>query len=200
MVLTEDPSAFIIAGVALAGSPGPATLSLAAASAGFGIRKSLALAAGCTIGVFAVMLLTASGLTGLVLAEPVLGTIVKALAAAYMLYLAWRIATAPPVQEPADTVGSPSFFAGTMLGLGNPKAYAAMAALFSGFVLSKGHPAAEIVLKCVILVIVVVTVNAAWLLLGTALTRLFRDPVANRALCIGFAVLLVASVLIAFLH
>lgn len=200
MVLTEDLSAFIIAGIALAGSPGPATLSLAAAAAGFGIRKSLALAAGCTIGVIAVMLLTASGLTGLVLAEPVLGTVVKLLAAAYMLYLAWRIATAPALSEASDDLRRPSFLAGTMLGIGNPKAYAAMAALFSGFVLSKGDALSDAALKCAILIIVVLGTNAAWLLVGTALTRWLRHPVANRILNIGFAVLLIASVAIAFVH
>jgi threonine/homoserine/homoserine lactone efflux protein len=40
MVLTEDLSAFIIAGIALAGSPGPATLSLAAAHGSWWARRS----------------------------------------------------------------------------------------------------------------------------------------------------------------
>jgi threonine/homoserine/homoserine lactone efflux protein len=43
-------------------------------------------------------------------------------------------------------------------------------------------------------------VGVAWLLLGAALTRRFRDPATSRKMNIAFAVLLVASVAFAFLH
>src|SRR5712692_9623623 len=79
LLLTDDLTGFIIAGFALTGSPGPATLSLAATAAAFGIRNGVALAAGCIAGVFVVMLVTASGLAGLVLAQPVLGPVVRGL-------------------------------------------------------------------------------------------------------------------------
>src|SRR6058998_2600325 len=46
---------FILAGFALAGSPGPATLSLAAAGAAFGARRSLGYMAGQIAGLVAVM-------------------------------------------------------------------------------------------------------------------------------------------------
>jgi threonine/homoserine/homoserine lactone efflux protein len=39
-----------------------------------------------------------------------------------------------------------------------------------------------------------IAVNIAWLLVGAALTRLFREPRTNRAINLTFAVLLVASV------
>ena len=70
----DDPmdnlASFILAGVALTGSPGPNTLGLAAASAAYGLRGSLRLMAGSVVGVFVVMAATATGLTGLVLALP----------------------------------------------------------------------------------------------------------------------------------
>jgi threonine/homoserine/homoserine lactone efflux protein len=54
---------FILAGIALTGSPGPNTLGLAAASAAYGLRRSDALLVGAIVGVLAVMLATATGLT-----------------------------------------------------------------------------------------------------------------------------------------
>jgi len=194
----QDLPSFTLAGIALTGSPGPATLGLAAAGAAFGIRRSLALLAGILVGVLVVMLVTATGLTGLVLAQPGLGPAVSALAAGYMLYLAYRIGTAPPLAETSPSARPPGFVPGLFLGFGNPKAYAAMAALFSGFVLVRDGPAADIAAKTVILLTVMIAVDLAWLLLGSALTRTLRHPALGRAINIAFAVLLVASVALAF--
>lgn len=199
MLHTEDLPGFILAAVALTGSPGPANMALAAAGAAFGLRRSVKLAAGIVIGVLAVLLVTASGLAGLILAQPTIGPIVKILGAGYMAYLAWAIATAPPLADNAQPARAPSIGAGLFLGVGNPKAYAAMAALVSGFVLAVGRPGLDVALKALILLVIIAIVNVAWLLLGAALTRVFRDRAMNRVINVIFALLLVASVAYAFL-
>lgn len=193
----EELASFVLAGSALTGSPGPATLGLAAAGAAFGVRRSLPLMIGTVVGVVAVMLVTASGLTSLVLAQPVLGPAVTALAAGYMIYLAYQIATAPPPGEQSRSENPPGFVPGLFLGLGNPKAYAAMAALFSGFTLVRNQLLADVATKIAVLIAIMIIVDFAWLMLGSALTRAFREPRLGRALNIAFAVLLVASVLLA---
>ena len=131
----EGLPAFLLAAVALAGSPGPATLSLTATGAAFGARRGAAYLAGIVVGMVAVMAIVASGLVGLLLAVPGATPVVTGLAAAYFLYLAWRIATAPPLADDDEQRRAPTFAAGLLLSLVNPKGYAAMAALFSGFVL-----------------------------------------------------------------
>jgi len=195
----NDVAAFILAGFALTGSPGPATLGLAASGAAFGLRRSLGLLLGALAGILVVMAVTATGLTGLVLAQPVLGPAVSAVAACYMLYLAYRIATAAPIQGASGESQPPGFGPGLFLGLGNPKAYAAMATLFSGFVLVRASPVGDAMAKIAILLAIIVVVDWIWLLLGSLLTRVLRDPVLGRAINIAFAVLLVASVALAFL-
>jgi threonine/homoserine/homoserine lactone efflux protein len=199
MLIADALPAFVIAGFALTGSPGPATLSLAAAGAAFGLRRSLGLAAGIIAGVLAVMMVTATGLTGLVLAQPVFGPVVKSLAVAYMVYLAWCIATAPPMGDAAQDGHAPTFLGGIFLGVGNPKAYAAMAALFSGFVLSADGVVADAGFKVLILLAIMVIVDVAWLLVGSALARVMRHPALSRTINIAFAVALLASVAVGFL-
>jgi threonine/homoserine/homoserine lactone efflux protein len=162
------------------------------------VRRSLLLSAGIIAGVFAVMLLTASGLAAAALAQPALGPILKTAAVLYMLWLAWRIATAPPLSADAPRRAPPSFGTGLFLGAGNPKSYAAMAALFSGFALAPVDPLLNAALKMLVIVALMVGVNLLWLLLGAALTRAFRDPAMNRAINIVFALLLLASVAFAF--
>jgi threonine/homoserine/homoserine lactone efflux protein len=196
-MLAENFVAFIIAAFALTGSPGPATLGLSAAAAAFGLRRSLMLMTGIIVGVLVVFAAAAAGLTGLILAQPLLGPIVKVLSAAYMLWLAWSIASAPPLDDGASGE-APSFWGGILLGVGNPKAYAAMAALSSGFVLS-GDNMTDAAIKGATLLIVMIVVDLAWLLAGSALARTMRDPTWSRAINIIFALALLASVAAGFL-
>lgn len=189
---------FILAALALCGSPGPATVSLAATGAAFGPRRGVAYMTGIDAGMVVVMSLTAAGVTGLVLAIPGAAPVVAVLAALYFVHLAWRIATAPPLQDTAQG-SEPSFMAGVLLSLVNPKGYAAMAALFSGFALIRGRPELDAALKLGVLIVIVASVNAAWLFAGAALTRFFREPRTSRVINVTFAILLVASVAAAFL-
>lgn len=190
---------FVLAGFALAGSPGPATLSLAATGAAFGARRGLGYMAGIVIGMVAVMAITATGVMGVLLAVPGAGPLITAVAAAYFAYLAFRIATAPPLTETTRQRRQPSLAGGIFLSLVNPKGYAAMAALFSGFVLVREPLEADIAAKVVVLTAIIVAVNLAWLFAGAALTRFLREPGTNRAINVALAALLVVSVGFAFL-
>lgn len=195
-VLHQLP-AFLLAAFALAGSPGPNTLSLAATGAAFGVRGGFVYMVGLSLGVVLVMLLTATGVGGVLFALPGAAPVIGGAAAVYFAWLAWHIATAPPIGATNAQRRKPTFFGGVFLSLVNPKAYAAMAALFSGFVLITGHLVLDAGAKLALLVGVIIIVNVSWLSGGAALTRLFRDPRLNRAINIAFAVLLVVSVIFA---
>jgi threonine/homoserine/homoserine lactone efflux protein len=189
---------FVLAALALAGSPGPATLSLAATGAAFGAGRGLGYMVGINHGMVAVMAITASGVVGVLLALPGATPIVTAVAATYFAYLAYRIATAPPLVEGTEQ-RQPSFAGGIFLSLVNPKGYAAMAALFSGFVLVRQHVGLDVAAKMMVLAAIIAAVNIAWLLAGATLTRHFKEPTTNRLINVTFAILLIASVVVALL-
>ncbi len=196
----DDLGPFLLAGLALTGSPGPANLSLAAMGAAFGARRSLAYQGGAVFGMLVIMTATASGLAALLLALPAVREVAVALAAAYILWLAWKIASAPPRAAAAVSAARPpSFLGGCLLQLANPKAYAAMAALFSGFVLQADAPVADALWKIGLLLAVIALVTTAWLHLGTLLGRLARRPALDRAIKLAFAVSLVAATALAVL-
>lgn len=191
-------SGFLLAALALTGSPGPATLSLTATGAAFGAGRGMAYLAGIVVGMVLVMAAVAAGLVGLLLAVPGATPVVTVLAGAYFLYLAWRIAMAPPLSADDARRRAPTFIAGLALSLVNPKGYAAMAALYSGFVLVPDRVAADAAVRMAMLTVMMVAVNVGWLLAGAGLTRFFRDPRSNRLINIAFAALLVASAVLAF--
>ena len=184
---------FLLAGMLLTGSPGPNTLSLAAAGAAFGARAGAPYLAGVVAGMLAVMIIVATGLVGVIFAVPGAKTALAVFAAVYFVYLAVRIATAPPLGEAPTGAPAPAFNAGMVLSLVNPKAYAAMAALFSGFVLVQDRLAADAAVKIAILLVVITVACIGWLVAGSALTTLFRDPRSSRFINVSLAILLVAS-------
>src|SRR5260370_8574423 len=100
---------FLIAAVALAGSPGPATLSLTATGAAFGARRGTAYLAGIVIGMVAVMAVVASGLVGLLLSVPGATPLVTFLAPAYVLHPPRRIPHPPPLVDTACPRPPPPF-------------------------------------------------------------------------------------------
>ena len=185
--------ALIGAGFALAGSPGPNTMSLAAAGAAYGARRSLGYMAGLALGMLVVMIAVAAGVVGMLLTVPGVAPVAAIAAVLYFVYLAWRIATAPPLSERRATGPAPSAAAGLMLSLANPKGYVAMLALFSGHVIVEGRLVADAGLKIAVTLTIILLVNVAWLLVGAVLARYLRSPRASRILNLTFAALLLAS-------
>ena len=116
-----------------------------------------------------------------------------AMAAAYMVYLAYRIATAPRIDQNAAK-NIPGFAGGFLLGITNPKGYAVFATLFSGFVVVPDDVAGDAIFKGVVLFAFLTVIDFSWLIAGNALRHLFHDPTISRRINIGFAILLLASV------
>jgi len=187
-----------LAALPLMGSPGPATLSLAGVGTAFGFLRGLPYLAGIIAGTTGVLLLIASGVTALILAEPALVGILTVLAGAYIIYLAFRIATAP-VGRAAARQAAPRFVPGFLLAIANPKAFAAIGAVYSGRTLIGESPFADAAAKVAALGLVILVVNPAWLSFGAAFSRVLADPRLGRAANITFAVMLLASLALAFL-
>lgn len=195
----EDIVAYILAAFALVGSPGPATLSLAATGAAFGAGRGLGYLVGIEVGMILIMVITASGVTGLVMAQPKAVPFVAGLGAAYILFLAFRIATAPLSTQDSPPERHPSFLGGLFLSLVNPKAYASLAALFSGYVLVQDSLIEDALSKGIVLLVILTIVDVAWLVGGAVLVRRIRNPKTNRIVNVSFAALLIISVLFAIL-
>jgi threonine/homoserine/homoserine lactone efflux protein len=77
------------------GSPGPATISLTAAGSTYGLRRSLGYLAGIVVGTALVLVAVATGITAALLAVPAMRPVLIAVSAAYILWLAYKVATAP---------------------------------------------------------------------------------------------------------
>lgn len=183
---------FSLASIALLASPGPATVALAASGASFGLRRSLNFYFGIVVGLVPAIALVAGGFFVALRAVPVVSSVLFAASVAYILYLAVKIALAPPLSNPGE-VASPGFPSGFILGITNVKAYAVFAALFGGFALGISDQW-DVLIKAAICMAVIVVFDFLWLATGSNLRRYFTDPLLNRAVNVGLAILMLVMV------
>lgn len=186
-----------LAAFPLMGSPGPATLSLAGLGTAFGVRRGLPYLGGIILGTFGVLIMIATGVTALILAEPALVTILTVVAAIYILYLAWKIATAPVGLKAKSKDSAPAFLSGFLLAVANPKAFAAIGAVYAGHTLLEDDLIIDSFAKVTALTVVIVIVNGAWLSFGSSFSLLLSNPRYGRVANVVFALMLIASVGIA---
>jgi threonine/homoserine/homoserine lactone efflux protein len=191
--------ALALTALVIMGSPGPATISLTATGAAFGIRRSLAYLAGIVIGTWLVLVAVATGLTAVLLSAPGVRPVLLGLSAAYLLWLAYHLATAPPLSAPAADRAPSSTWGGLLLGVANPKAWVAIAAVFAGSRLTGGG-AGQAVAKTLVLAAMVILINTVWLAAGASLAPLLHDPRRSRVVNVALAALLVAATALALVE
>ena len=189
-----------LAAIPLMGSPGPATMSLAAIGAAFGVRAGMKYLAGIVAGTFCVLLMIATGVTGMVMAAPALVWLITTFAAIYILYLAYRIATAPIATGDRANAPAPSFPGGFLLAIANPKAFAAIGAVYSSHRLYEDHIALDAGAKVLALLAVIISANLVWLMFGSAFAVYLRNPRTGRIANVTFAILLLLSVALVVLN
>ncbi len=157
-------------------TPGPGVLSTAGVGSAFGRTAGIRYVTGLFIGNNLVALAVVSGLAAIVLAIPMVRNILFALSALYLLYLAFRIATAGAKIAFIESSREPGIWAGITLQLINPKAYAVNTAIFSGFPFMPDALFLETVLKFAILNAIWIPTHLLWLAAGILIKRLELAP------------------------
>ncbi|MBT8476309.1 MAG: LysE family translocator, partial [Alphaproteobacteria bacterium] len=105
-------------------TPGPNNMMLMASGANFGLRRTLPHMAGVALGFVAMVVLVGAGLIGLFDLWPTSYTVLKVVSVGYLLYLAWKIATAAAPKGDGQAGGRPfTFLQAALFQWVNPKAW-----------------------------------------------------------------------------
>jgi threonine/homoserine/homoserine lactone efflux protein len=116
--------AFVLFAFATAGTPGPNNMMLLASGANFGFRRTVLHILGISVGLGVMVLAMGLGLGGVFKAWPVLHEVLRWVGGAYMLWLAWKIAT-PRASRDKDAGAKPmTFLQAAAFQWVNPKAWA----------------------------------------------------------------------------
>ncbi|MHA6346561.1 LysE family translocator [Roseivivax sp. CAU 1761] len=178
-------------------TPGPNNFMLMASGANFGLRRSLGHMAGVALGFPAMMAAVGLGVTRLFDLWPPAYAVLTGLSLLYMLWLAWKIATAAPPAE-AETAGAarprPLRFAeAAAFQWVNPKAWSM--ALAAVALYAPGREAKAVAWIAGIYVACSLFSTSGWTMLGTGLARLLADRRRLRLFNRAMAALLVLSLL-----
>jgi len=179
-------------------SPGPGVLSTAGVGAAFGFRAGFRYLTGLFIGTNLVGLAVVTGLAALVLANPLIRTLLFAASTAYLVYLAARIALAGARVAFIAAQHRPGLRDGLVLQAINPKAYAVNTFFITGFAFLPESPVTEIILKFIIMNALWIPIHLAWLWAGGALQRLDLPHTTQRAINFAMAAALLVVVALAW--
>jgi threonine/homoserine/homoserine lactone efflux protein len=187
--------AMLAFGFAMTATPGPNTLMLLASGVNFGFRPTLPHMVGIMFGLGTMLLAVGLGLGALLAAVPGLLTAMKLASIAYMLWLAWRIATAAGVGE-GEAGGRPmTFLEGAAFQWVNVKAWMMIMGAISVYAPPGYGPLEKALYLSLVMLIAGAPAMHVWTLFGVGIRRFLQNPRALRAFNVTMALLLVASLI-----
>ncbi len=181
--------------VAFTATPGPNNLMVLVSGANWGLARTIPHIVGIALGFPLMIVAVGLGLGAVFDAFPLLHDVLKYLAFAYLLFLAWRIAHAGKPETTSVRSRPLNLFEAMAFQWVNPKAWALVLGATALFTTPGGDPAFEIAIMALMFGIVCLPNGIVWCLFGTAIARFLADDRHRRIFNVTMAVVLIVSVL-----
>lgn len=173
-------------------TPGPNNLMLMASGANFGYLRTIPHMAGVVVGFMVMLLLVGFGLIRIFDTLPTSYVVLKVVSVVYLLYLAWRIATAAAPEEASAQNGKPFTFVQALLFQWvNPKAWTI--GLTAITVYAPTRSIGAILILMIVFSTVTIPSISLWTLIGQQLRSLLTNKLRLRVFNGVMAALLIAS-------
>jgi threonine/homoserine/homoserine lactone efflux protein len=186
-------AAFVVFALVTLFTPGPNNIMLMTTGLNFGFARAQPHVFGVSFGFPLMVLLIGLGLGAVFDAYPAMYTVLKFGGAAYLLYLAWKIATAGPVKETGAVGGRPiTFLQAAAFQWVNPKGWVMAVASVTTYAAILAFPY-NVVLIAAIFAVLGTFSAWTWTIFGSWLSRFITSAKAIRTFNLVMAVLLVAS-------
>jgi threonine/homoserine/homoserine lactone efflux protein len=190
--------AFVVFAVATLFTPGPNNIMLMASGLNFGLTRTVPHGFGVTLGFGFMVLVVGFGLGAIFAAYPLAYQVLKYVGAAYLLYLAWRIANATSAHGNARPRPM-TFLEGAAFQWVNAKAWVMAIGAVTAYAGITAFP-----LNTFLIAAIFTTLGTAssftWVLFGTGLKQIVTDPRSVRIFNLVMAALLAASLIPVFLE
>ncbi len=190
----------LIAGLAAFGfvssiTPGPNNMMLMASGANFGLRRTVPHMTGVALGFSVMVLGVGLGVAGIVARAPWIFDVIRWGGAAYLVYLAWKIATAKGIGTKAggDTPSRPmTFLQAAAFQWVNPKAWAMALGAVTTYA-SRDHLLLDVTMIALVFVLTSTPCVGIWAGFGVGMKQVLSRPGPLRAFNVGMALLLLLS-------
>ena len=187
-------TSFLIFAASQVGTPGPANMVLLGTGARYGFRAALPFVGGVILGKQLIIWPVGFGLMQVAEQAPFVFSVLKYASAAYVCWLAWKIANLRLSRSDAEG-NVPGFWAGLIVHPLNPKAWAMIIAGFTGFV-AAGTPAFSATLTIALcLLFCQMIMHPIWTFAGDRIAHAVEGRPMEKYLMWMLAGITVASVL-----
>jgi threonine/homoserine/homoserine lactone efflux protein len=188
--------AFLLFSVAAAITPGLSNLIVTSTGAAVGLLRGLPCLGGVVIGMGLMMFLVAFGLGNVILVSPVLFITLKVCGVGFLLWLAWKIATASHTET--STEKRPLGFLGAAAFQWiNPKSWLVSISAVSTYASpTAGNAFTQSMSFGLLFMLAALPSCFIWLAFGASLQRLLRTACTARAFNITMGMLLAGAVLL----
>ncbi|MDB0052567.1 LysE family translocator [Ascidiaceihabitans sp.] len=187
-------ASFAVFAASQVGTPGPANMALLATGARYGFRQALPFMLGVAFGKQLIIWPIGFGLMELAERAPFIFLALKYISAAYIIWLAWKVAN---MRLSTESVGdkAPGFLAGLIIHPLNPKAWAMIVGAFTAFVGVGTSTFEATAIIAAVLLACQLLMHPLWTLAGDSLAKTLAGTPAEPYLMYTLAALTVASVL-----
>ena len=172
-------------------TPGPNNLMLMASGANYGLRRTVPHLLGVALGFPLLAVAVGLGLAALIRAVPTMEVVLKAVAVAFLLWLAWKVANAKPPGEAAGEGRPLTFAQAVAFQWVNPKAWAMALGAMAAYAASGG--AARVLFVAAVFAGFGLGSATTWTVIGTQIRRVLSTPARLKVFNWTMAALLVAS-------
>lgn len=183
---------YLIYCVLMTGTPGPNNAMTLAAGVRVGYWRSTPMIAGIAVGVGLQLVAIGAGLGVAFVAFPALHVALRFGGAAYLLWLAWKIARSGPIHADGNDRPPLGFFGAVAFQWINPKAWMITTSAVAAYVPALDYPT-NVAIAASVLVLVALPCVSVWALGGSALRRFLMQPRYASVFNIVVALLLVAT-------
>ncbi|AVA22043.1 LysE family translocator [Rhizobium sp. LEGMi198b] len=173
-------------------TPGPNNMMLFASGVNFGFRRTIPHMLGIGAGFLSLLLGVGLGLGALLHTVPLLYTALKFAGGAYLVWIAWKIATSRSLSEKESGVEPMSFLSAAAFQWVNPKAWVMAVTAMATYTNPQLYLISVLLVGLAFAAVNVPSVST-WAGFGSALRDWLSDPVRLKWFNITMAVLLVLS-------
>lgn len=157
-------------------TPGPNNMMILASGVNFGFARSLRHLLGISLGFGLMVLLVGLGLHTVLEQWPMVYSVMRWAGAAYLVWLAWKLAHAGPPSPQAPQASHPmGFFGAAAFQWVNPKAWVMAVTAISTFLPAQAQPVQVAALAALVIAWNLPCV-ATWGAFGSAMRRILQDP------------------------
>ncbi len=190
---------FLLFALVAAITPGPSNLILTSTGAAVGVLRGLPALIGQVLGMGLMLFILAFGLGSLILNRTWILQGLKWCGIAFLLWLAWKIATSGHSEDKAERMRV-GFWGAAAFQWVNPKAWiVCAAAVGTYFQAETGSPFGRAIALALLFILVALPSCFLWLAAGASLQRLLRTQRSAKVFNVTMGALLVGSIAL-FVH